>query len=241
MSILIRKRESSGIVRYAYKTMGKAIADYGMLADGDRVLIAVSGGSDSLSLLKLFQMRKARIPIDFEIVACFVDTNFIKIDKSVLFDYFNSNGIRYITKELLLDESEVNCFWCSWNRRKLLFEAASEYKCNKLALGHNFDDINETILMNMFFNGEITAMPPKVELFKGEITIIRPLCYLEKEKIEVLAKQLDFPNTQYNCPHGDISQRKAVREVIERLYQNYPFIKKNIFKSLRRIRMDYLV
>jgi len=241
MDILTERVELIGIMRYVYKTMGRAISDYGMLKDKDRVLVAVSGGLDSLSLLKLFVMRKARIPIDFEIVACFVDTNFIKVDKDILINYFNLNGIEYVTKEMSIAKDEINCFWCSWNRRKALFETAREYKCNKLALGHNLDDINETTLMNMFFNGEITTMPPKVELFEGALTVIRPLCYIEKSKIEEFSRQFDFPDTQYKCPYGQDSQRHAIGEIIEKLHEKYPFVKKNIFCSLKRIRKDYLV
>ena len=241
MNTLTERVELIGITRYVYKTMGRAISDYGMLKDDDRVLIAVSGGLDSLSLLKLFIMRKARVPIDFEIVVCFVDTNFIKVDKDMLISYFNSSGIKYVVKELTLDKESINCFWCSWNRRKILFETAREHKCNKLALGHNLDDINETTLMNMFFNGEITTMPPKVELFDGALTVIRPLCYIEKEKIEKFSMQFDFPDTQYQCPHGQDSQRQAVKEIIEKLHEKHPFVKKNIFCSLKRVRKDYLV
>jgi tRNA 2-thiocytidine biosynthesis protein TtcA len=241
MDILAERVELIGITRYVYKTMGHAMADYGMLKEGDRVLVAVSGGLDSLSLLKLFVMRKARIPIDFEIVACFIDTNFIKVDKDILIDYFKANAIEYAVKQMTIPKNEINCFWCSWSRRKLLFETAREYNCNKLALGHNLDDINETTLMNMFFNGEITTMPPKVELFKGALTVIRPLCYIEKEKIEEFSRQFDFPDTQYQCPYGQESQRYVVKEIIEQLNRKHPFVKTNIFRSLKRIRKDYLL
>jgi tRNA 2-thiocytidine biosynthesis protein TtcA len=241
MNTLTEKVQLSGITRHVYKTMGRAIADYGMLSDRDRVLVAVSGGIDSLSLLKLFMMRKVRIPIDFEIVACFVDTNFIKIEKDRLINYFNANGIKYAIKEVSIAEESVNCFWCSWNRRKALFETARECKCNKLALGHNLDGINETILMNMFFNGEITTMTPKVELFTGTLTIIRPLCYLEKTKITEFFKQFDFPDTQYKCAYGEDSKRRVAREIIKSLYEKHPFVKKNIFCSLKRIRKNYLL
>ena len=241
MDTLAERVELVGIARYVYKTMGRAICDYGMLKDKDRVLIAVSGGLDSLSLLKLFVMRKARIPIDFEIVACFVDANFTKVDKNILIKYFDANAIKYVTKEMTIPKEEISCFWCSWNRRKALFETAREYKCNKLALGHNLDDINETTLMNMFFNGEITTMPPKVELFEGALTVIRPLCYIEKSKIEEFSRQFDFPDTQYKCPYGQESQRHAIKEIIEKLHEKYPFVKKNLFCSLKRIRKDYLV
>lgn len=241
MPALKEKIEFKGTVKCVYKTMGTAIADYGMVKDGDRVLIAVSGGFDSLVLLKLFEMRKKRIPIDFEIAACFVDTNFIKIDKDALRNYVESLGMEYIVKELSLKKKEINCFWCSWSRRKILFETAKKGNFNKVALGHNLDDIIETTLLNLFFNGEISTMKPRVELFGGRLTVIRPLCYLEKAKITESTPSFSFPNTQYDCPYGGNSARKKVREVIKNLETEYPDIKKNIFGALGRIRKDYLL
>ena len=121
MNTLTEKVELKGIIKHVYKAMGQAIADYGMLSDGDKVLVAVSGGLDSLSLLKLFQMRQARIPIDFEIVACFVETDFIKVNTQTVIDYFNSIGVKYVIKNIQIKRDDINCFWCSWNRRKALF------------------------------------------------------------------------------------------------------------------------
>ncbi len=233
--------ELKGIVRHAYKTIGRACADFSMIKDGDRILIGVSGGLDSLMLLKLFKERQARIPIDFEIAACFVDTNFIKINKKALKKYVESLGIEYIEKELKIKKNEINCFWCSWSRRRLLFETARDRNFNKVAFGHNLDDIIETTLLNLFFNGEISTMKPKIELFGGRLTVIRPLAYLEKKKIAEASGLFSFPNTQYDCPYGKKSERKTVREIIGSLAAEHPDVKKNIFGALGRIRKDYLL
>ncbi|MBU1121840.1 MAG: tRNA 2-thiocytidine(32) synthetase TtcA [Candidatus Omnitrophica bacterium] len=230
-----------GRIRDVYKQMGKAIADYGMLADGDRILIGVSGGVDSLVLLKLFQMRQARIPIKFDIIACFIDTNFIKIKKRALAEYVKSCGVDYVVKKLVIDKDDVNCFWCSWNRRKLLFQTAKKYNCNKIALGHNLDDTAETMLMNLFYLGEISTMSPKVNLFKGQITMIRPLCYLDKHLISEVASNFSFPDTQYQCCYGKDSRRQFIKELITKVETNIPFVKKNIVSSLKRIKEEYLV
>jgi tRNA 2-thiocytidine biosynthesis protein TtcA len=236
------KIEFKGIVKYAYKEMGRAIADYKMLSNGDKVLIGLSGGIDSLSLLTLFKMRQQRIPIDFEIMACFVDSDFIKVDKQSLIDYCNSLEVKLIIKELKLDKDEINCFWCSWNRRKIIFETAAQYHYSKIALGHNLDDSAETILLNLFFNGEISAMKPKVELFKGKLTIIRPLVYLDKKKITYLGRQgLYLPVSQYQCAYGKDSKRALAKDIIKKLEKDYPFVKKNIFGAMGRIRKDYLL
>lgn len=234
------KRALRGVVCHVYKKMGRAIHDYKMLADGDKVLVGVSGGFDSLSLLKLFQMRVRRVPIDFELVVCFVDTDFIKVNTAVLFEYLRSTGIQYVVKELALDKSRLNCFWCSWNRRKLLFETARALGCNKVALGHNLDDIIETTLMNLFFNGEISTMKPKVALFGGALTVIRPLCYIEKKEIVDFSSQFDFPDTQYACSIGKDSQRQAMKDIVSALSREHPSVKQNIFRSLGRIRKEYL-
>jgi tRNA(Ile)-lysidine synthase TilS/MesJ len=236
-----KKVELRGLVRQVYKNMGKAIADYNMLNDKDRVLVAVSGGLDSLSLLKLFQMRQERIPIRFEIIACFVDANFIKVDADCLTGYFKDSGVEYVAKKMFLEENEINCFWCSWNRRKILFETAKEYNCNKVALGHNLDDISETILMNLCFFGEVSSAPPALEMFKGKIKIIRPLCYVAKKDITYFSSKFSFPDTHYECVYGKNTRRQLIKETIKNLEKNCPYVKKNIFRALKKIRKDYLV
>ena len=235
------KARLRGIVKYAYKKMGKAIIDYDMLSGDDKVLVAVSGGLDSLSLLRLFMMRSKRVPINFEFKACFVSTNFIKVDENILIGYFEQNSIPFVIKRLELDDRDMNCFWCSWNRRKVLFETAKETGCNKIALGHHLDDIDETILMNLFFFSEISAMKPKVNLFDGALDIIRPLCYLTKENLQHFASELGLPFTNYQCNYGKDSRRKLVKEVLGRVEQNCPAVKKNIFSALKKIKKEYLL
>lgn len=228
-------------MRYAYKQMGRAIADYGMLEDKDRILVAVSGGVDSLSLLKLFEARRQRVPIDFELVACFVDANFIKADRDVLIGYFKECRIDYTVKYLTIEDKDINCFWCSWNRRKALFEAARQYNCNKIALGHTQDDIIETTLMNLFFRGEISTCPPILEIFGGQVKLIRPLCYLTKNEIIDFALNFSFPITDYECPYAKESKREYVKNIIKELEGVSPAVKKNIFRAPGKIKEGYLV
>jgi tRNA 2-thiocytidine biosynthesis protein TtcA len=231
----------NGVVKYVYKQMGKAILDYKMLEDKDRILVGVSGGIDSLALLKLFQVRRKKIPINFDLVVCFIDTNFIKVDKDVLINYLQSCGVEYVVKELRVDENDINCFWCSWNRRKLLFETAREYKCNKVALGHNLDDTVETVLLNLFYIGEISTMKPNVDLFGGDVKIIRPLCYVDKKHIAEFASKFSFPDTQYECRYGKDSRRQFVKKLIREAEKDCSFVKKNIFRALKKVKQDYLL
>ena len=160
-----------GIVRRVYKKTGRAISDYSMLSDKDRILVGVSGGKDSLSLLKALLMRRDHVPIDFELIPCFVDVEFGKSYRDKIEKVFKQEGLTYVVKSLNLDKTDINCFWCSWNKRKELFRTAREYNCNKIALAHHLDDIVETVLMNLFLRGEISSMKPKVELFGGEVSV----------------------------------------------------------------------
>ncbi|MBD3245398.1 MAG: hypothetical protein GF333_00100 [Candidatus Omnitrophica bacterium] len=237
-----KKYALRGVIRHVYKQMGRALTDYTMLRDGDKVLVAVSGGRDSLSLLKLFQMKQKRIPVQFELIVCFVETNFIKVDTAAVKAYLDSCGVRMVIRRIRLEkEADRTCFWCSWNRRKELFTAAREQGCNLVALGHNLDDIAETVLMNLLFKGEISTSPPQLSMFDGEIRLIRPLCYLSKQEIEQFAAQFDFPDTHYECPYGKDSKRVFVKRILRELEQECPFVKKNVFRALGRIKTEYLV
>ncbi len=234
------KIKLKGIVRYAYKAMGRAIKDYNMLADKDRILIGVSGGRDSLSLLHLFLIRQQRIPIDIELMVCIIFPSFLPVDRESLIGHLAKLGIKYTVKELNLKDEEIDCFWCSWNRRKMLFEVAREFDCNKIALGHNLDDIIETTLLNLFFNGEISTMKPRMELFGGKLVIIRPLCYLEKRDLSSLSLRLNLPFSEVECKYGKASSRQRIKQIITDLEKTHHFVKRNIFFAPSRIKNDYI-
>ena len=122
-----------------------------------------------------------------------------------------------------------------------MFEVANRLNCTKVALGHHLDDIVETILLNLFFQGEISAMSPKQELFKGKITLIRPLSYVEEYMIERFAKEEKIPHATCACPHAVTSNRTKMGKIIQELKRTCPEIKKNIFRSVKRIKKDYLL
>jgi tRNA 2-thiocytidine biosynthesis protein TtcA len=163
----------------------------------------------------------------------------------ILAGYFKKMGIDYHIEKIDIlkgkSRKEISCFWCSWNRRKALFETAVRLGCAKIALGHHMDDIVETVLLNLFFQGEISAMCPKQELFKGKITIIRPLAYVEEDLIREFAKELDFPHHKCACPNSITSKRTKVENIIKDLEKISPDIKKNIFRSVKRVKQDYLL
>lgn len=234
-----------GTEYYISKSMGKAIMDYNMITAGDKILVAVSGGKDSLTMLQVLNDRKAFVPVKYDLLAVHVDMGYPCQHPKLLAEYFKKMGIDYHIEKIDIlkgkSRKDISCFWCSWNRRKALFQVADRLGCTKVALGHHMDDICETILLNLFFQGEFSAMNPKQELFKGKITIIRPLAYVQEDLIRKFAKGFDFPHHKCACPNSIISQRTKVKQIIKDLEKISPDIKKNIFRSVKRIKKDYLL
>jgi len=230
---------------YISKRVGRAIMDYQMLSEGDKIAVAVSGGKDSLTLLRVLNDRRAFVPIKYELLAVHIDLGYPCMHPKILGEYFKSEGIAYhIEKVDILkgkSRKDITCFWCAWNRRKALFETASRFGCNKVAMGHHHDDIVETILLNLFFNGEISAMSPKQELFNGKITVIRPLAYVEEEMIRRFAKEAGFPHEKCSCPNSVTSKRTKIEHMLKELEKVCPEVKTNIFRSVKRIKKDYLL
>jgi len=234
-----------GVEFYISKRVGRAIIDYKMLADGDKICVGVSGGKDSLTLLNILNERKKFVPIKYELLAVHIDLGYPPGNSRLLVAYFKKLGVNYHIEKVDILQGEkakdTSCFWCSWNRRKALFETADRFGCSKVALGHHKDDIVETVLLNLFFHGEISAMSPKQELFNGKITIIRPLVYVEEEMIKRFAKSGRFPHQKLACANSFISQRAKISNIIKVLEKTCPDVKTNIFRSVKRIKKDYLL
>jgi tRNA 2-thiocytidine biosynthesis protein TtcA len=234
-----------GTEYYISKGMGRAIMDYDMITAGDKILVAVSGGKDSLTLLRVLNDRRNFVPVKYDLLAVHVDMGYPCQHPKILAEYFKSMGVDYHIEKIDIlkgkSRKEISCFWCSWNRRKALFETAVRLGCTKVALGHHMDDIVETVLLNLFFRGEISTMCPKQELFKGKITIIRPLAYVEEDLIRKFAKDLNFPHHKCACPNSITSKRTKMEQIIKDLEKISPDIRKNIFRSVKRIKQDYLL
>lgn len=227
--------------------VGKAIHHYGLIQDGDRILVGVSGGKDSLSLLCLLQERKKRVPIHYELIPAHIDLGFDLNRSKALREFFEKEGLSYhieytdIGRRANSSENRENpCFLCSWERRKTLFHLAHHFKCNKIALGHHKDDIVETLLLNLFYSAEISTMLPLQPLFKGKITLIRPLALVEEKKIERFAKERGFPFGPSGCPVSGKTKRGEIKDWLRTLENSNPKIKGNIFRALSNIKLDYL-
>ena len=248
-----KDKQTKRLADFISKKTGQAMADYNMLAKKDKIAVAVSGGKDSLSLLKILKKRQRFVPIKHEIMAVHIDMGYPCQHPKVLAKFFKENDIEYHIKRVDIlsncsghkakrdKREEISCFWCSWNRRKAIFQVADKFGCNKVALGHHFDDITETILLNLYFQGEISAMSPRQELFKGVLTIIRPFAYIEESLISQFARDNKLPFSRCACPNSNTSKRRLVKNIIKDLEKVSPYVKKNIFRSVKRIKKDYLL
>ncbi|MCX7956458.1 MAG: hypothetical protein N2643_00990 [Endomicrobia bacterium] len=234
---------------FVEKKVGKALGDYSMLENNDKILVCVSGGKDSLTLLDVLVNKKRYLPVSFEIYVATINFGF-NIDKNCLTkleNYFKNLGVKYyfVNKDLPSTDKQINCFWCSWNRRKEIFILAKELNCNKVALGHTLDDVVITFLMNLFYHGEISTMPALLKMFGGEITLIRPLVYLTSEETKKYVEYKDLPVLNFQCPYFEkewkLARRKYLDRLLTELQQYWPNIKLNIFNSLRKIKREYLV
>ena len=228
------------------KKIGRAICDYDMIQDKDKILVGVSGGKDSLTLLKMLNDRRSFVPVSYEVSAIHIDFGYHCTPPHVLAGYFKREGYDYhIKKVQILKEgqtrADVTCFWCSWNRRKAIFKAAAELGCNKVALGHHKNDIIQTTLMNLFYLGEISTMRPKQKLFNGKLALIRPLAYADEKEINEFAATLNYPLPHCKCPNSFTSKRTYVRKLIAGIQKDCPQVKSNIFNALKRVKKDYLL
>jgi tRNA 2-thiocytidine biosynthesis protein TtcA len=230
---------SDKLTFYLLKNVNKAIREFGMIADGDRVAVAVSGGKDSRSLLHLLRARQHTVPEGYHLIAVHVEAEMAGYPRlrPVLEPWFREMGVGYAFVPLDLPSDEplpLDCFRCSWNRRKALFLKAQELGCNKLAFGHHADDALHTTLLNLFYSGQLETMAPNVQLFDGQINLIRPLIYLEERHLDRLARALAFPRDEVTCPLNRTSKRAWVKEWLRHAGSDYRQIRTNLWRAARR-------
>ena len=236
---------------YAYKVIkrnvGKALHQYAMISHGDRILVGLSGGKDSFILMWILNERLKRIPINYELYSVHVDLGFEGGFSKSLVEYCRQIGfeprVEHTDYGVLAHSSENRenpCFLCSRLRRKRLFEIADELGCNKIALGHNKDDIIETLFMNIFYAGEISSMLPSQSLFQGTFSLIRPLALVDEDVIGRFAEEKGYPVFKNPCPSIKTSKRYEIKKMLKQLYRNNKKVKGNIFRAMHHVKMDYL-
>lgn len=220
-----------------------------MIADGDRIVVGLSGGKDSLTLLWMLAERRARAPIDYEIFPVYVDPGFEGGYGETLARFVRDRvGIEVRVEATdfgVVAHSAVNrenpCFLCARRRRQRLFEVADALDCTKVALGHHKDDLIETFFINILYAGEVSTMLPAQSLFKGLFTVIRPLAFSDEDAIKRFARCEGFPVFQNPCPSADASKRSEIKSLLNELYRSNRKIKGNVFRAMRHVKPEYLL
>ncbi len=244
MNSLLRKER--GIRRL----VGKAISDFSLIEDGDRILVALSGGKDSWTLLTILDRLRMRAPITFSLTAVTIDPGFPGFRTDGIARYLSEHGyehrvVRVPVHDLVtekLDPLDTPCCLCARMKRGALYTAATNLNCTKIALGHHRDDFIETLLLNQFYNGKIKAMAPRLRADDERNVVIRPLVYVPEENIIAYASEAGFPVTCCACPAcGDPDHKRVqIKQLLAGLEQAHPGIKASLLAALGDIEPRHL-
>ncbi len=232
------------------QNVGRAISDFNMIENGDIVMVCMSGGKDSYTLLEMLRTLQKRAPIDFRLIAMNLDQKQPGFPERILPDYFKSIGMEYhietqdtysIVKEKI-PEGKTTCSLCSRLRRGIIYRVAKELGANKIALGHHRDDMIETLFLNMFFGGKLKAMPPKLVTDKGDHVVIRPLAYAAEKDIARFAREMEFPIIPCNlCGAQENLQRQNIKEMLAEWERQYPGRNQTIFTAMQNVKPSHLM
>src|SRR5579872_266431 len=236
--------------RLAKKTT-KAIVDYGMVEDGDRVMVGLSGGKDSWALLQILDVLRQRSPVRFSLVAVNVDSGYKEFKHDLIARTCEAHGWEYRIEHTgigqliddILDDNATPCSLCARLRRGVLYRMADEVGATKIALGHHADDFIETLLLNLFFAGALKAMPAKLVSDDGRHVVIRPLVYVGEERSRLYAKECALPIIGCCCPAcGDLGlQRQRMKRLVTDLEIEHPGVKQSMLKALGNVAPRHLL
>ncbi len=239
------------LFRRIKKLVGKAIGDFALLEEGDRVAVAVSGGKDSYTLLHILEALRRRAPVRYELVAVNVDAGFPGYRRDLLAAHLEAHGFAHhlestdcyrIIEEKRRPDSSY-CAFCARLRRGVLYTVADRLGCNKLALGHHLDDFIETLLLNQFYVGSLKAMSPKLLADNGRHTVIRPLVYVPEDDIREFARRNEFPLISCACPvagTGDL-QRQRMKRLVNELTAEIPHLRSSLLHAMGNLQPRHLL
>lgn len=231
------------------RNVGQAIADFNMIEDGDKIMVCLSGGKDSYTLLSILMNLQKSAPIQFSLIAVNLDQKQPGFPEHILPEYLEQLGVEYkiveentygIVKEII-PEGKTTCSLCSRLRRGILYRTATEVGATKIALGHHRDDILETLFLNMFYGGKLKGMPPKLMSDDGKHIVIRPLAYVREKDIERFAQAKNFPIIPCNlCGSQPNLQRQVIKEMLRDWDKRYPGRIETMFRATQNIVPSHL-
>ncbi len=242
--------EENKLEKKLCRLVGQAIGDFGMIEDGDKVMVCVSGGKDSYSMLDILLKLRERAPIHFEIIAVNLDQKQPNFPAEILPNYLKALGVQfhienqdtYSIVKRVIPEGKTTCGLCSRLRRGILYRVADELGATKIALGHHRDDILETLLLNMFYAGKLKGMPPKLRSDDGKHIVIRPLAYVPEKLLERYAADMNFPIIPCDlCGSQPNLQRGAMKEMLREWEKKHPGRVENLFRSMHYIVPSHLM
>jgi tRNA 2-thiocytidine biosynthesis protein TtcA len=242
--------EENKLEKKLCRLVGQAIGDFGMIEDGDKLMVCVSGGKDSYAMLDILMKLRERAPINFDIVAVNLDQKQPNFPAETLPSYLKSLGIQFHIEEQdtysivkrVIPEGKTTCGLCSRLRRGILYRVADELGATKIALGHHRDDILETLMLNMFYAGKLKGMPPKLRSDDGKHIVIRPLAYVPEKLLERYAQDMNFPIIPCDlCGSQPNLQRQVMKEMLRDWEKKYPGRVENLFRSMHHIVPSHLM
>ena len=247
---LRNETEINKLSKRLYRLVGQAIADFRMIEDGDKLMVCVSGGKDSYSMLDILLGLQARAPVGFELIAVNIDQGHPGFPQDTLPNYLKEQGVAfhienqdtYSIVKRVIPEGDTMCSLCSRLRRGIIYRLADELGCSKIALGHHRDDIIETFFLNLFFGGSLKAMPPKLTSDDRRHIVIRPLAYVEETDLVSLSINKQFPIIPCDlCGSQDNLQRQQIKAMLQQWEKQNPGRMESIFKALSNAKPSHLL
>ncbi|HOE04606.1 MAG TPA: tRNA 2-thiocytidine biosynthesis TtcA family protein [Bacteroidales bacterium] len=232
--------------RKLYASVHSAIAQFGLVASGDHILVAVSGGTDSLLMLEALWRYRNNLRDDFRMTAVHIVAEGVdySIDRNALTQFCTDRGIELLFRgfEFVKTEKSLKspCFYCSWHRRKQLYALSRELGCNRLALGHHADDALETLMLNMCRHKSISSLPALLPMFSGRLSVIRPLILLYKQELTEIAETLQLQAMVTRCSFADDTNRHKAKSLIDEAERLFPGARARMFASLSSVHEKYL-
>jgi tRNA 2-thiocytidine biosynthesis protein TtcA len=247
----VKRRIKDKLEKTLLRATGKAIRDFDMIEEGDRILVAMSGGKDSYVMMRMLTLLRERAPVKFQLVGVNIDQGYRGYRADIVEDWLRDNGYEHHIESTDIDQAVkaiigpegTACSLCGRMRRGVLYKLAGDLKCNKIALGHHRDDVIETLMLNLFFAGELKAMPLKLFADDGQNVVIRPLGYAHEEDIRAYAKLMEFPIIGCMCQHcGDVAmERQRVKAMLRDMEARCPGVKSSMLNALSNVKPTQLL